>query len=62
MRVQWNYTNAIRSHQICYDDCSYLFHIQFFLQESENEISCMIDRRVREMDINAFCCVYENEK
>jgi hypothetical protein len=38
------------------------FISSFFLQESENEISCMIDRRVREMDINAFCCVYENEK
>jgi hypothetical protein len=24
MRVQFNYTKPIRSHQICYDDCSYL--------------------------------------
>jgi hypothetical protein len=51
-----NYTNAIRSHQICYDDCSYLFHIQyFFWQESENKIICI-------MDMNAFCCLYESEK
>jgi hypothetical protein len=30
----------------------------FFWQESENKINCMIDMRVREMDMNAFCCLY----
>jgi hypothetical protein len=33
-----------------------------FWQERENEISCMSDRRVREMDMNAFCCLNESEK
>jgi hypothetical protein len=34
----------------------------FFWKESENEINCMIDRRVREMDMNAFFCLHESEK
>jgi hypothetical protein len=34
----------------------------FFWQESEDEINCMIDRTVREMDMNSFCCLYESEK
>jgi hypothetical protein len=54
---------TIRSHQLCYDDCSHLFHIQnFFWQESENEINYMINTRVREIDMNAFCCLHESEK
>jgi hypothetical protein len=40
----------------------YSYPVFFFLQESENEIVCMIDKRVREMDMNAFSCLYESER
>jgi hypothetical protein len=50
-----NYTNAIRSHQMMFA------HI-YLIFSNLNKVICMIDRRVREMDMNAFCCLYESEK
>jgi hypothetical protein len=56
-----NYTNAIRSHVMMIAHINFISSI-FFWQESENKIICMIDRRVREKDMNAFRCLYESEK
>jgi hypothetical protein len=52
--------NKMRVHQIT-TPTQYLFHIQYFFlareRERENKIICVIDMKVREMDMNAFRCL-----